>query len=78
MKTTIQTSRGPVRFHSVGEPIVGIPASPSVDARLIASAPAMRDMLFDNLEAWEGEEDSVKEEHAELISSLRVLCAKLP
>lgn len=26
MKTTIQTSRGPVRFHSVGEPIVGIPA----------------------------------------------------
>jgi len=26
MKTTIQTSRGPVRFHSVGEPIAGIPA----------------------------------------------------
>jgi len=26
MKTTIQTSRGPVRFHSVGEPIEGIPA----------------------------------------------------
>ncbi len=26
MKTTVQTSRGPVRFHSVGEPIVGIPA----------------------------------------------------
>ena len=27
MKTTVQTSRGPVRFHSVGEPIIGIPAT---------------------------------------------------
>ncbi len=27
MKTTIQTSRGPVRFHSVGEPITCIPAA---------------------------------------------------
>jgi len=26
MKYTVQTSKGPVRFHSVGEPIVGIPA----------------------------------------------------
>lgn len=26
MNTTIKTSRGPVRFHSVGEPIAGIPA----------------------------------------------------
>ena len=26
MKTTVQTPRGPVRFHSVGEPIAGIPA----------------------------------------------------
>ena len=25
MKSTIETSRGPVRFHSVGAPIVGIP-----------------------------------------------------
>ncbi len=26
MKTTVQTSRGPVRFHSVGSPIAGIEA----------------------------------------------------
>ena len=26
MKYTIQTSRGSVRFHSIGEPIEGIPA----------------------------------------------------
>lgn len=28
MKTTVQTSRGPVRFHSVGEAIAGIPTQP--------------------------------------------------
>lgn len=30
MTYTVNTSRGPVRFHAVGEPIVGIPACPSV------------------------------------------------
>lgn len=29
------------------------------------------DLLHRNLEAWDGEEDSVKEEHADLIAELR-------
>lgn len=32
----------------------------------------MLDLLHRNLEAWDGEEDSVKEEHADLISDLRL------
>lgn len=31
----------------------------------------LQDLFADNLEAWEGEEDSVKEEHADLIERLR-------
>lgn len=33
MKTTVQTSRGPVRFHSVGKPIAEIPAYPRHEAK---------------------------------------------
>jgi len=32
---------------------------------------AIVDILSDNLEAWDGEEDSVREEHAELIEATR-------
>ena len=32
MNITIQTTRGPVRFHSVGEPIAGIPAQAETPA----------------------------------------------
>ena len=31
----------------------------------------LREALIDNLQAWEGEEDSVMEEHAELIEETR-------
>lgn len=48
------------------------------EQRLIESAPLyaeqvriLREVLIDNLQAWEGEEDSVKEEHAELIEETR-------
>lgn len=38
---------------------------------LLASARKANDLLHDNLAKWEDEEDSVKEEHAELIADLR-------
>jgi len=44
MKTTVQTSRGPVRFHSVGEPIIGIQSqSPAAEAR---HTPTHNDVIF--------------------------------
>lgn len=55
--------------------------APRVAQRLITtwnSYDAMRAMLIENLGAWEGEEDSVKEEHAELIAALRALVEGLP
>lgn len=46
-----------------------------IDAAEVEAAKAafenMRDLLHRNLEAWDGEEDSVKEEHADLIAELR-------
>ena len=48
------------------------------DGELIASAPVLaervrilREALVDNLQAWEGEEESVREEHADLIEETR-------
>lgn len=40
-------------------------------AALIAAAPEMMGMLNDNLSAWEGEEESVRSEHRELIRRLK-------
>lgn len=40
MKTTIQTSRGPVRFHSVGEPIAAIEAAPAAHTPTPWTAPS--------------------------------------
>ena len=34
------------------------------------------ELLADNLRAWEGEEESVQEEHHELIARLRAACAR--
>lgn len=36
------------------------------------------DMLTRNWEAWDGEEDSVKEEHQELIAALEALLDRAP
>ena len=48
------------------------------NVQLAAQAPKLREQvhilreaLIDSLQAWEGEEDSVKEEHAELIEETR-------
>ena len=41
--------------------------------KLADAAPEMRDSLSDNLRAWEDEEESVQEEHAEVIQETRVL-----
>jgi CII-binding regulator of phage lambda lysogenization HflD len=41
-----------------------------MDAALIKAEEAM-ELLSDNLMAWEGEEESVQEEHAELIERLQ-------
>ena len=38
---------------------------------LIAAAKKADDLLYDNLAKWEDEEDSVQEEHEELITELR-------
>jgi len=43
---------------------------------LIGAAPEMLALLEQNLEAWEGEEDSVQEEHAELITATRAAIDK--
>ena len=40
-------------------------------AKLLASMPAMLDLLHRNLNKWEDEEESVQEEHHELITDLR-------
>lgn len=39
--------------------------------------PSMADMLNDSLLAWEGEEASVKREHAILIDDLQCLCGQI-
>ena len=55
MKTTIQTSRGPVRFHSVGSPIIGIPNTPNGSLHLYKTGeylrPASAAELAQSLEA---------------------------
>lgn len=40
-------------------------------AELIATAKKADELLVDNLTAWEGEEDTVKDEHEDLIVDLR-------
>jgi hypothetical protein len=47
------------------------------NAKLLVNALRMFEMLNENLIAWEGEEDSVKEEHAELIESLNDLLEEI-
>lgn len=54
------------------------PRQPQAVGQLLASAPTLtaiahdlRAQLSESLVAWEGEEDSVQEEHAELIASLQ-------
>lgn len=47
------------------------------NARLIAAAPEMRDMLADLEQMLDGEEDSVREEHADRIVRLRALLARI-
>lgn len=65
---------------SAGTDIVCIvpPRQPLAVGQLLASTPMLaaiandlRAQLSDSLSAWEGEEDSVQEEHAELITSLQ-------
>lgn len=54
--------------------IGGIAEEPGTVAslsELFIKAPAMLDLLQRNLNAWEDEEDSVREEHQELIKELR-------
>lgn len=48
------------------------------NAKLLAGSWDMRRMLEENLAAWDGEEESVKEEHRELIEETRALLASLP
>ena len=37
----------------------------------------MRELFFESLDSWEGEEDSVKDEHAELIAAMQILAERL-
>ena len=40
-------------------------------AKMRKQARILREVLADNLQAWEGEEESVREEHADLIEETR-------
>jgi len=48
------------------EVVAGIPTAP-VEPPVTGAERAMFDLLCENFDAWDGEEDSVKEEHADLI-----------
>lgn len=62
MPEPIDTSTlGPVKL---GAP----PKSMTIDGQKLVE---LQYLLADNLEAWEGEEDSVQEEHADLIERLQ-------
>lgn len=55
--------------------------APNADAakqRLAIAAPDMLDLLHRNFDAWDNEEDSVKEEHSELIAELSAFLDIMP
>lgn len=50
---------------------LGITNASDKDQNLAKQVQILREALSDNLQAWEGEEESVREEHAELIDETR-------
>lgn len=50
---------------------LGITSASDKDQNLAKQVQILREALSDNLQAWEGEEESVREEHAELIDETR-------
>lgn len=50
---------------------LGITNTSNKDQNLAKQVQILREALSDNLQAWEGEEESVREEHAELIDETR-------
>ena len=50
---------------------LGVTNASDKDQNLAKQVQILREALSDNLQAWEGEEESVREEHAELIDETR-------
>lgn len=46
-------------------------------AFMLASAQKLHDLLCENLQAWDGEEESVREEHSDLIEETRTALERI-